>query len=465
MERKLSFGTKVGYGVGMMGEAVAINAFLAYGLFYMTDIAHISPGFAGMIATIGLFFAAFTDLTAGALSDSSKNPKGKRRPFMIKAAIPLGIATVLFYTNWESMPPVAKGIYFVVILAIFWASLSFADMPYNALGAEITEDPDERTQLRSMGGSFSYIGNIIASAGVTTMVGIFMSVSNSDSRAWQLTGLCLGICSCAAYLISAFSTKEKENVDNQAERESLGQIFKKYGQVLKCKAYQPILVHCVFSYAGMCFFTSSYFYYLVYNMAWSEARIATLQLVTSIIIVILSAVFGTFKFDAKWVVFISTGIFGVVSIIAHFLSLGSVGIVIVFLSYTVGMAGFFVQLYTILYDVADIEEYQSGEYHGGYVMSMFYFCSKAVAGITAFAIGWILAGYGYDATALVQTDHALTGISMSTLFITGACYIIAILVLLKYPADKKSLAALREAKAKRDAGEEYSEEEFKSLLN
>ena len=51
----------------------------------------------GLITFVGRIFDAFTDPLIANLSDRSKNPKGRRIPFMRKIAIPFSIVTTLFF--------------------------------------------------------------------------------------------------------------------------------------------------------------------------------------------------------------------------------------------------------------------------------------------------------------------------------------------------------------------------------
>ena len=171
---KLAFKTKIGYSFGMLGESLAINTFLIYFMFFLTDAVGIDPGIAGTIVVIGAVWGAFTDLLAGVRSDASRNPKGKRRPFIFKSAVVLGIAIFLIYTDWGFIPMSVKPLYYVLILLIFYGGVSFADIPYQSLGSEITEDFGERVQIRSYANVINYAGMVLASSGSLTLVSFFV---------------------------------------------------------------------------------------------------------------------------------------------------------------------------------------------------------------------------------------------------------------------------------------------------
>ena len=135
-----------------------------------------------------------------------------------------------------------------------------------------------------------------------------------------------------------------------------------------------------------------------------------------------------------------------------------------YLCFAFGVSAYFVQIYSMVYDVCDIDEFKSGGSRAGGIVSIFYFTGKFIGGIAMAAVGWILQGAGYDPMALEQTAGALNGISMGALLIPGICLAIGGLAMLKYPINEKNNTALKEAIEKKLAGEEYSTEGFEELL-
>ena len=463
---KLSTPRQIGYGFGMLGESMAINAFLVYFMFFLTDVAMLKPGIAGTIITVGCIFGAFTDLTAGAKSDGSRNVKGKRRPFIFKAAILLGVATVFLYTDWAAIPDGSKPVYFLIVLMIYEAGLSFSDIPYQSLGSEITADSQERLRIRGYANVLNYLGMLLSTAGTMTMVVLFMNMGSSQTGAWSKVGMVFGAVILISYWISVFATRGREPVNETAagEKTSQKEIFGSYAEVVKLKAYRPVLLYSIFAYAGLTLFTSMFIYYLTYNMGYTEGQTATVQTAYSLMVIVLSVIFANIRTDAKKIVLIMSLICGIVLSVFHFFQLNSVGIYLVFFVFSLAMAAFFVQVYGILYEVCDIAEYVSGTGRGGQVMSLFYFISKVMAGLSISGIGWILEIFGYDALALEQSASALNGISIGTLLLSGILFLVAAVAISRYPGNKARIAALQEALQLKRQGKEYSEDGFKELL-
>lgn len=468
MNQKLSFGTKVGYGMGMVGECLAMNTFYIYFLFFLTDAVGINAGVAGTVAMIATFWGSFTDLIAGTRTDSSTNPKGRRRPFMFKAAIPLGIVTYLMYTDWSAISDGAKPVYFTIAAMIFWLALSFTDIPYISFGSEITDDYEERTSIRGISNILNYAGMILASSGTLTIVAMLSKDGGvGDTAAWSKLGLIFGIITLAAYWIVVGTSKgrEKPYVPPKSD-ENVKQpgFFRTCLEVIKIRPYRHILIYAICAYGGVLLFTSMYIYYLSYNVGMTEAQSATVMLVYCFMVMAVSAVFGKIRMEKRTVVVGATLIGGIGLCIFKFIDIGTVGVYIMFFVFALAISAYFVQIYSMVYDVCDIDEFKYGGGRDGVIVSLFYFIGKFVGGIAMAAVGWILEFSKYDATLLEQTPETLSGIATGALLLPGILMIIGALVMLKYPVNSKNFNALRAAIDARSEGKEYSTEEFDELL-
>ena len=135
-----------GYGWG----SVATGAFgTVPGLLllpYLTDQLGVGPALAGVIVFAPKAWDVILNPIAGRISDLSKHPDGPRRPFLIRFGLALALAFVLLFAGPTS--PTALAAAWVAVAYLACASAySFFQVPYVAMPAEITDDPDERTRL------------------------------------------------------------------------------------------------------------------------------------------------------------------------------------------------------------------------------------------------------------------------------------------------------------------------------
>jgi glycoside/pentoside/hexuronide:cation symporter, GPH family len=167
---KMTFGTKVAYGAGDVGGAVIGILLLSYLSPFFTDVAHLAPGLAGATQLIVRLWDAFNDPVIGIMSDRGdifgakiKAKWGRRYPWMLFSAIPFGF---FFICQWLIPFPASNqwGLFafYTLISMLLGTFFTTYSLPYTALTAELTEDYNERTSLNSFRFTFSLGGSILA---------------------------------------------------------------------------------------------------------------------------------------------------------------------------------------------------------------------------------------------------------------------------------------------------------------
>ncbi|MEM8767166.1 MAG: MFS transporter [Pseudomonadota bacterium] len=158
----LSFGTKFAYGFGQAGEGIKNGAFGVFLFFYYNQVLALSGTLAGLAVGIALIFDAVTDPMAGSLSDNWRSRLGRRHPFMYMAALPLAISFFMLFNPPQDLGQ--SGLFFWLLLfaVLTRASMTLYHVPHIALGAELTEDFEERTTVVAFRQFFSTFGQLAA---------------------------------------------------------------------------------------------------------------------------------------------------------------------------------------------------------------------------------------------------------------------------------------------------------------
>lgn len=159
---KLNFKTKLAYGAGDLGPAIAANILIFYLSPFLTDVAGLNPGLAGQTQLVGKVWDAVNDPMVGVMSDKTRSRLGRRYPWILAGAIPFGI---FFFLQWI-VPAGADqwGLfwyYTFISIALGWL-YTVVNLPYTALTPELTQDYDERTRLNSYRFAFSIGGSILS---------------------------------------------------------------------------------------------------------------------------------------------------------------------------------------------------------------------------------------------------------------------------------------------------------------
>ena len=118
MERLLPMTSKLGFGVGQIAEGVKATIFNTFVLFYYNQILGLPAIQTAFVLGAATLFDGITDPVAGYLSDRTRSRFGRRHPWMMFSAVPLGATLVvllcppvgmsnIFYTGWLLMCPSA----------------------------------------------------------------------------------------------------------------------------------------------------------------------------------------------------------------------------------------------------------------------------------------------------------------------------------------------------------------------
>ena len=143
---RLPRGVRFGYGSG----SVATGAFgTVPGLMllpYLTDSLGIAALAAGFIVFAPKAWDVVLNPIAGRISDRTVDPRGPRRPWLLRAGTGLAIGFALLFAAPE-MGQYAEAAWVLVLFVACATAYAFFQVPYVSMPAEITDSYDERTRL------------------------------------------------------------------------------------------------------------------------------------------------------------------------------------------------------------------------------------------------------------------------------------------------------------------------------
>lgn len=173
--KQLPLRKEIAYAAGMMGWSIMTNIIIVMlpyfylppnnsGLYPLVPQLLVFGAFniLSLIAASGRLFDAIYDPFIASVSDSSKNPKGRRFPIMKYAILPAVIfCSLVFYplVKGESM---TNAWWLTIVLAGFFISVTTYIIPYNALLAELTHSADQKVRLSTYQQVGFVLGMILA---------------------------------------------------------------------------------------------------------------------------------------------------------------------------------------------------------------------------------------------------------------------------------------------------------------
>ncbi|MBD1805969.1 MFS transporter [Microcoleus sp. FACHB-SPT15] len=402
----LSLRTKLAYGVGELGGEIPNNILVFFLLFFLTSVAGLNPTLAGSVLLISKVWDAVNDPLIGILSDRTRSPLGRRYPWMLAGAIPLGVC---FCLQWFVPPTTNQWLlfaYYSGIALLFYTAFTAVAVPHSTLAAELTTGYDERTSLVSFKAAFSIGASILS---LTLAQVIFAKIADPSKKYLILGGVC-GIIAMSAVCVCVWGTyKRYQAIQAQRIPVSLSSSLPIRQQLQIALSNFPFL--CVIgiylcSWLGLQV-TAAILPYFVINWMrlpdhyFTQTAIAV-QGTALTMMFFWSAVATRLGKRAIYGMGIPLTICALVGLC--FLQPGQVGLMYVLAVMTgVGLSTAYLVPWSMLPDVLDLDELNTGQRREGIFCGLVVQFQKTALAIALFLVGKILDWAGFIPTTPGQS--------------------------------------------------------------
>jgi sugar (glycoside-pentoside-hexuronide) transporter len=159
----LSRWTKSVYALGDLSSNTILSTLsLVFTSYFLVEVAGLRPVLAGLVPLVGRIVDAITDPLMGRISDHTRWRIGRRRPYFLIGALPLGVFFALIWANPAGLGEWGKLAYYIVVYCSLMCAMTVVSVPYLALQPEMALDYDERTSLNAFRSVGSVFGIIVA---------------------------------------------------------------------------------------------------------------------------------------------------------------------------------------------------------------------------------------------------------------------------------------------------------------
>jgi len=430
---KLSVKTKLGFGVGDLGGNLLFTVLGFWALNYLTDSVGLSAALAGAALMAGKLWDAFVDPFVGLVSDRTRSRWGRRRPYLLLGALPLGGALALFFTAPGLTDQTALFFWALGLFALLNTAYSFVSIPYGSLTPELTADYHERTSLNGYRFGFAVIGTILGAALVQPLLGLF---PGNTKAGFTTVGVVFGSVVALTALITGFSVRERATVPQAATRS----IWKSWVGVFQNRPFRIILGSYFLQLIGLNFLSGMLVYYFKYVLGNEAATTLAmlLLLVVAGVFIPVSVLFSK-RFGKVRTYQVSLAILAIAALTVSLFgaSAGTGFVLAVMTGAGVGMGFGYVPPYAIIPDTIEVEARKTGSREEGAYYGLWNFAVKISQTGALAGTGFLLSSAGYVANqpqgpASLMVIQALIGPVPAFFFLAAA------LLLLKYPLDEKT---------------------------
>jgi GPH family glycoside/pentoside/hexuronide:cation symporter len=278
--RRVRLPTMLAYGFGAVAYGVKDFGFLTFLLIFYNQVMGLPAEQVGFVIMLALLVDAVVDPLIGFLSDRTRSRWGRRHPWMYAAALPIAVAW-LFLWNPPELSHNAMLVWVFVTAVAVRTTVSAYEVPSQALSPELTADYNERTRIMAYRYLFGWGGGMVM---LMVSYGWFFAPGPGQplgplSRGGY-PGFAIGgaVAMVVAILVSALGThREIRNLPRaDVERKPKGESFAEFRKTIANPAFLTLMGAglCYFSAQGISFSLSQYLYSHVWRFGpWAYQMI------------------------------------------------------------------------------------------------------------------------------------------------------------------------------------------------
>ena len=235
--------------VAAMGQGMIYAMMSSYISDYYLNVLQLAPMFVLMLMLLARVWDAINDPLMGIIVDRRTTKRGKMKPYILYASLPIAILTILMYLS-PNLSKTNLMIYSAVVYVAWGMIYTMADVPFWSLPNVLTPDAEERGSVISLGRTFNGVGSAVPEVlflviGLTLpkILGISDGLEYNKKKYLIMAAITVAI-GMVLYVRSYFKVKERVVIPDRkhvpGEPSQLSRIF-------KCKPLMLVILMGVLS--------------------------------------------------------------------------------------------------------------------------------------------------------------------------------------------------------------------------
>jgi GPH family glycoside/pentoside/hexuronide:cation symporter len=434
--------TVAAYGApGLVLAALALTFYVFLPKYY-ADVLGIDLTVLGVVVLLSRVWDAVIDPAIGALSDRTRTRWGRRRPWMLAGAAPLAICFVALVVLPRSGEPLAEGLYLGGLTFLFFLFWTMVTVPYEALGAELSFDYDERSRLLGTREAAVLAGTLIAAViPIAVGVGSDLTGDLAQERARYLD-IALIYAILVAVAIGGCVLVVRERVWAESQRPKA--FLKNLAGIWRNRPFRILLGAYAVSALGFSVAATIILFYVEYVLG-STAGPFFLAVYLGIGAATVPVwIFLARRLEKRRAWLLALGVNTAAFVPAFWLGRGDAGIfgVIVVLS-ALGVGGVMAIPPSMQADAIDYDEWTTGTRREGEYIGFWSIVKKLAAALSAGLAFPILDFSGYVPGLGQQAPTAVWTLRLLYVGTPSLCNLIAIGIAWRYPIDRRTHEKIR----------------------
>ncbi|MDR2771337.1 MAG: MFS transporter [Clostridiales Family XIII bacterium] len=449
------------YSIASAGDSAMYSYVNTFWLFYLTTVAGVPPAAAGAVTAVGAVFQAVASPFFAACSDRLVHRLGRRRPFILFSALPLGFFACLMFTKLPlgGSPRVAL---LFLLGAGFWVLFAAFFIPHLAWGAEIATDYNERTAIRTYAYVMYTVGFLLGNVVPTIAVDGFGGAGLSEPTAWLCVTVIVAAPACGCILYTGLAAPEQPSLGPgpNAPAFSLRALLRDYRQVLKLRPLR-LLIFAVMAYLiGNSMVVADRMYAFTFQMGFSGPFISALMLVFGLLGIFLAVPMMRLakRFDKRTMLIACLGVGGCLMASARLVEITRFSLPLLLallLVYAAVSTAYWQLMPAAFYDICEVDEYENNVRRAGTITSTLPMAQALASAVGMQTLGIWLELKGFAAGSASQSAEALAAVFDCFTLVPGLLFAAAALFMFRFPITKQRFEAIKRelAARRREAGE------------
>lgn len=432
MNKKLSFVSKLCFGIGAFGKDAVYAIVGTYLMMYLTDYRSVAPAFVGTLFMVARIWDAFNDPFMGMVVDNTRSKWGKFRPWIMIGTILNAIVLVLLFLD-NGLEGKSYLVWCSVFYILWGMTYTIMDIPYWSLVPALTDDEEERSQISAIPRIFASCAWLVINS--FGLVLVSKLGAGNDVRGFSILAIIISIVFIFASFVTVLTCKEQV-VTPKAEKTSVKGMIDVLFKNDQVKVILGIALFFNIAYQLSNSFALYYFKYVaertyggdtngvLYPVYAAVAGFA--QMGSMAILPFLSKKIGK-KVSFFFASFLPVFGFSILWILGYFApkNVLAVGICSAIINSGIGFMLVFITV--ILSEVVDYGEYKLGTRNESILFSMQTFVVKFAGVFSGFVSGIGLTAIGYAANQQqsVQAENGMRVIMfLIPAILSALCFLI-----------------------------------------
>jgi GPH family glycoside/pentoside/hexuronide:cation symporter len=454
MAASIPWGHRLAYAAPAFALAVVGIPLYVYLPKFYTDVVGADIALVGFVLLAIRLFDAVSDPVIGALSDRTTSPLGRRRPWIALGVPPLVVALYLLFSP-PALSPEGALLWFGVGLFVVFLAWTAITVPYESLGAELTQDYDERTAILSLRDGALILGTILAAASPAIIQGALGLGDGPDAERAKFRAVALSYAPLVvlACLACVWLVKERHGHRSSTALPSLRTL----GARLKNRPFRILLASYTIAAIGSNLPATLIPYYVDYVIGDPNVEQYLLLYFLTGVVLLPFWVRLAKRVGKKPAWLAAAALNSLTFAGVFFLGPGdSQAYAILVIASGLGFGATLALPSAMQADVIDYEELRSGERKEGEIIGLWAVSKKLAAAFGVFLAFPILGAVGYVPNA-AQPEAVVLTLKILYALVPSLFNLLGLWVAWHYPIDKAAHEKILAAVRARRAGERYAD--------